>query len=117
MARSSAVRAPSRNAAEVAARFRPRLVDGAPPLGVVHQRAIDLLGHPALLVIERVAPGQLRASVAARVGTAYASVWTLGRELGDEAHRVARAELESRGARAVSAGAWSTCWTVDATEA
>lgn len=112
MARSSAVRAPSRNAAEIARRFR--VLEGG--LGIVEQRAIDLLGLRAILVVERVAPGQLRASVAVFAGRTYASVWTLGRELADEAHRIAREDLEARGARPTSEGAWGTCWTVDAME-
>jgi hypothetical protein len=116
MARSAAIQAPSRNAHEIRDRFRPRLVAGAPPLGIVEQRAIDLLGRRALLVVERVASGALRASVSIRTLGVLVPVWALGRELGDEAHRVAREELERRGARPTAAGAWGTCWTVDATE-
>ncbi len=75
------------------------------------------------LSLELLASGQLRASVAVRAGHSFASVWTLGRELADEAHRLARVALEERGASpgmdpnmgaAHGGRAWSVCWTVGA---
>ena len=113
MARRNAVARPFRNSAEIARRFR--VLDGG--RGIVHQQWIEIRGHRGILVIERIATSVLRASVAVHGATGvYALVSTLDCELGEEAHRLARAALEQRGAIPTRVGAWSVAWTVDGRE-
>jgi len=70
---AAAVRAPSRKPT-IRERFRrPRLITGGPPLGIVEQREVEVLGRPALLVVERVAAGELGASVSVRAAGAFVS--------------------------------------------
>lgn len=101
-------------ASAIADRFRLRLV--GPPLGVLEERAVEVLGREAVLTVERVAAGLLRATVAVREGGAYLRAGTLGREVADAAHQVARAELDARGAAPTSAGIWGVGFTVDGAE-
>lgn len=88
-----------------------------PPRGILEARDVEVLGRPALLTIERVARGRLRATVAVRVlGREFGSALPLGREVADEAHRIAREAVAGLGAQPTHAGIWGVGFTVEGTE-
>lgn len=104
--------------AQILERFplRPQTPANELPRGILEARDIEVLGRPALMTIERVGRGIVRATVAVRVarGT-YGNALALGREVADEAHRIGRKAVETYGTP-THAGIWGVGFTVEGTE-
>lgn len=104
---------------DIRRRFPLRLVQPAdgPRLGVLEKREVEVLGRSALLLVERVAVGRVRATVAARVlGREFGAAFALGREVAEEAHRIGRKAVAAYGTP-THEGIWNVGFTVEANEA